>query len=430
LTLVGQSGRAIAAKLMMHRRDFIFGSALLALGGTTPSAGGDERVTLPALEAFVRDKATRDHIPGVAACIVRGGEIIWAHAYGFADLERRIPMSLDSLQNIASISKTVGATAVMQVYEAGLIELDANVNEYLSFPIHNPVYPDVPLTCRQLMTHTSSIRDGSTYPQHYACGDPRMSLATWVREYFTPGGHFYNAEENFHPWAPGERWSYSNLAYGLLGHVLEAVSGIPFHRFCRRNIFAHLGMDKTAWHLADIDQSKHVVPYTWVAGGKARGRDWDGVPMGVIRIAGPTRGASLEDGYQPNCLYNHPNFPDGFLRTSVNQMSRFLRAYLAGGEFEGRRILRRQTVEEMLDVKLTTPRNPPGLPNRQQGLTWNVGYSVDGEPAWGHGGRDPGVNTDLRLLPSRNLGAIAFTNTNDVAPWQFTQRFLEAAVQL
>ncbi len=413
----------------MHRRDFVIGSALLALGEMIPRASRSERMTMPAVEAFIREKATRDHIPGVAACLVRGSEIVWSHAYGFADLERRIPMTLDSLQNIASISKTVVATALMQVKEAGLIKLDADVNDYLGFPVRNPKAPNAPITCRQLMTHTSSIRDGSTYPQHYACGDPRMSLVKWLREYFTPGVVFYDAAKNFHPWLPGETWSYSNLAYGLLGHLVEAVSGIPFHSFCRLNIFAPLEMNETGWLLADVDRSKHVVPYTWVADGKARGRDWDDVPMGVVRMDGPTRGAPLEDGYQPNCLYSHPNFPDGFLRTSVSEMSRFLRAYLAGGAFEGRRILRRDTVREMLQVRLVTPRNPVGLPKRKQGLTWNVGYSIDGEPAWGHGGRDPGVNTDLRLLPSRNLGAIAFTNTNHVAPWQFTRRILEAGLQ-
>jgi CubicO group peptidase (beta-lactamase class C family) len=385
---------------------------------------------LPDLEAFVREKATRDHIPGVAACIVRGNEVIWTHAYGFADLERRIPMSLDSLQNIASISKTVTATAVMQLYETQLIDLDADVNDYLSFPIHNPAYPGVPITCRQLMTHTSSIRDGLAYPRNYTCDDPRMSLASWVREYFTPEGLFYNAEKNFHSWAPGERWSYSNLAYGLLGYLVEVVSGIPFHRFCRLNIFANLGMEKTGWFLADIDRSQHVVPYTWVTNGKARGRDWDGESMGVVRMNGPTYGAPLEDGYQPNCLYNHPNFPDGFLRTSVNQMSRFLRAYLSGGEFEGQRILRGETIDEMLDIKLNIQRDQMELLNRQQGLTWNVSFTIDDEPAWGHGGRDPGVNTDLRLLPSSNLGAIAFTNTDEINPWEFTQRFLEVALQL
>ena len=376
------------------------------------------------LDTFIEDTMRRDHIPGLAACIVKGSDIVWSAAYGYADLERQVPMSLDHLQNIASISKTFTTTALMQLFEAGLVGLDQDVNDFVGFVIRNPAYPTEPVTARHLLTHTSSISDGLAYSRLYACGDPRFSLEIWLREYFTEGGQFYSAEENFHPWSPdARRFTYNNVAFGLLGRIVEVVSGIPFPEYCRRNIFARLGMPRTAWMLADIDLVSHAVPYTWVEGGRARGPTWGGMPLGVIRESGPSFSEPLADGYHANCPYNHPNYPDGFLRTSVNQLSRYLRAYLGSGEFGGRRILTRSSVEQLFTDQRV------GV-DRTQGLTWYGVGQVEGDVAWGHGGSDPGSNTDMRLLPDHGVGAIVFANTNGVNPNEISTRLLHAALEM
>jgi CubicO group peptidase (beta-lactamase class C family) len=278
------------------------------------------------------------------------------------------------------------------------------------------------VTLRQLLTHVSSLRDGASYAKLYACGDPKMSLGDWLRDYFTPGGRFFDAGENFQTWKPGASWDYCNLAYGVVAYVVESVSGETFASHCRRGIFEPLGMAETGWYLDQIDASRHLVPYTWVQGGKPRGPTWGGLPQGVIREGGPTFDAKLEDGYQANCAYNHPNFPDGFLRSSMNGLSRYVRAYLAGGTFEGGRILRPETVAEVLSVQLTTPKG------RKQGLTWYADEEIADALSWGHGGSDPGINTDVRLLPGRELATIVMTNTNGIKPQDFTGTFLQAAV--
>ena len=376
------------------------------------------------LDAFIEDKMRRDHIPGVAACIVRDADVVWSGSYGYADLERQVPMGLDHLQNVASISKTFTTTTCIQLVEAGLVDLDQDVNDLVPFAVRNPAFPSEPITVRHLLTHTSSISDGLAYGRLYACGDPRFSLEIWLREYFSEGGAFYNAEENFQPWAPSaQRFTYNNVAFGLLGRIVEVASGIPFPEYCRRNIFARLGMDRTAWMLADIDLVSHVVPYTWVEAGVARGPTWGGAPLGVIREGGPSFSDPLTDGYHANCPYNHPNYPDGFLRTSVNQLSRYLRAYLGRGEFGGRRVLTAESI-----AQLFADQNVGG--DRTQGLTWYADVQVDGESSWGHGGSDPGSNTDLRLLPDHGVGAIVFANTNGVNPSEISNRLLHAALML
>jgi CubicO group peptidase (beta-lactamase class C family) len=385
-------------------------------------ARGAPKRAYPELEAFIAKEAAARHIPGVAACIISEGEIVWSHAFGFADIARKVPMNFDALQNIGSISKTVTTTALMQLKEAGRVDLDADVNTYLPFPIRNPNHPDLAITLRKLLTHVSSIRDGISYAPLYACGDPKISLGDWLRDYFTPGAKFYAAKENFHPWKPGETWDYCNLAFGVLAYVVERVAKEDFAAYCRRNILAPLKMDETNWYLRDVDMKRHLTPYTWVENEKPRGPDWGGLPQGVIREAGPTFDQKLENGYQANCAYHHPNFPDGFLRSSLNGLSRYLRAYLAGGAFEGGRILKPATIDEMLTVQLASAKG------RQQGLTWYADEKVGDQLSWGHGGSDPGINNDVRIIPSLKLASIVMTNTNGIKPQDFTRAFMQAAV--
>lgn len=406
----------------MDRREFLVGTGLSALMLAVASNARGADASFAKLEEFIAKEAEARHIPGVSAVLIRKGDVIWSHTYGYADLDKKTPMSLDSIQNIGSISKTFTTTALMQLKEAGKISLDADINTYLPFPVRNPNFPDVPITVRQLLTHVSSLKDGISYSKLYACGDPTIDLATWLKDYYTPGARFYDAAENFHTYKPGDGWDYCNLAFGLVAYVVQLVSGEDFSAYCRRMIFQPLKLDKTAWYLAEVDLSKHLTPYTWVEGGKPRGPDWGGLPQGVIQPEGPTFDKVLPDGYQANCPYNHPNFPDGFLRSSADQLSRYLRAYLGGGEFEGGRILTRESIAEMLTVQMVNPKQ------RSQGLVWYADKSINGQLSWGHGGNDPGINNDVRLLPELGLASIVMTNTNGIKPQEFANAFLEGAI--
>ncbi len=409
----------------MNRRRFVHatGSAfgmLTAAGWRGVDGATSGGVEDPDVDAFIHRKMQADHIPGVAAAIVDRDGIVWAKGYGWADLEARQPMTVDNLQNIASISKTFTTTAIMQLHESGVLELDADVNEYLPFELRNPAHPDVPISVRHLMTHVSSLRDGTAYSRLYACGDPKVSLGVWMRNYFTPGALYYSAAENFEAWGPGEQWRYCNVSYGLLGLIVEQMSGLTFRDFCRQQIFLRLGMTDTDWFLSEIDPTRHVVPYTWFDDGVARGPTWGGLPLGVIRDEGTATASFVDGGYRANCPYNHPNYPDGFLRTSVRQLASYAVAYLNGGLFGNNRILSSGTIAAML-----TEQRP--LEGRVQGLTWFGSRRSDGEWTWGHGGSDPGVNTHFEMMMSRGVAAIVFANTNGVRPQEITALLLEAA---
>jgi len=157
----------------INRRDFLKTS--LAAGGAF-LFGLDAFFIPDDLDTFIKEVMEKSHLPGLSACIVRNSNIIWSKGYGWADIENKISMTPDTVQNIASVSKTVTATAVMQLWEKGLFTLDDDVNGYLPFKAQNPRFPDVEITFRQLLTHRSSIKDGPAYEQSYAPGDPQISL--------------------------------------------------------------------------------------------------------------------------------------------------------------------------------------------------------------------------------------------------------------
>ena len=365
--------------MSMRRRDFLKAAAAGVIYGCSRSEE-------PKGEDYFEDRMETMHIPGLTGCVKRNGEMVREIAYGFSDLDEKTPIGLDTIQNIASISKTFAATALMQLWEQGEFRLDDDVNALLPYTVN----PKAAVTFRQLLTHTSSIADGTSYSRNYVCGDPDISLSEWLEEYFTPGGRFYDENENFHPWGPGERYTYCNVAYGLLGHLIEVMSGERFADYCQSHIFEPLDMPETSWFLADVDTAKHAIPYTWVEQGEARGPTWGGEPLGAI-------GATAEaDGYLANCLYNHPNYPDGFLRTSVRQLALYMNAYLRGGE----PILKKETVDTMLKVHS----------EEIWGLCWYV-RDVGGLPFWGHGGADPGVNTRIDFNRETGVGSILFANT-------------------
>jgi CubicO group peptidase (beta-lactamase class C family) len=412
---------------MPNRREVVVSLAgmtsLAALGTVPPRETPSPESASEGLDAFIRAKMERDRIPGVAACVFSADGIRWIGTYGWADIERRVRMTADAIQNICSISKTFTTTALMQLWESGKFQLDDDVNGYLPFEVRNPNHASAKITFRHLLTHRSSIRDGSSYARRYACGDPRMSLGEWLQSYFVAGGADYDRKENFHPFAPGGGWDYCNVAYGLTAFLAERIGGAPFAAQCRDRIFAPLEMPETSWYLADIDTTRHVIPYTYIApDGKVRGPSWGGVDQGVIREPGAT--GKLAAGMQPNCLYNHPNFPDGFLRTSVVQLSRYARAYLGEGKLGARRILSERAVRELLAEQFSEGQ-------RVQGLTWYASTrNIRGHRAWGHGGSDPGINTDLRIIREEAIGAIAFMNTNGVRPDEITHKMLELAPEL
>src|SRR4029453_2772319 len=145
----------------LTRREFVTGIAKTTLVGAiapfsfirSAPARADE------LERYLRRKLVEANTPGIAVAVVREGAIVWSAGVGWADRERRTHVTSDTVFQLASVSKTLTYAGIMALVEDGLIDLDADVNTYLPFEVHVPHAPSVPITMRNLLTHTSAIRD-------------------------------------------------------------------------------------------------------------------------------------------------------------------------------------------------------------------------------------------------------------------------------
>jgi len=390
--------------LQLTRRRFLetvgFASACILLPNGLVNAESN-------LSRTIRELLGTDFKPGVAVGIVKDNKLSWSHGYGWANIEKQMMMTPDTIHNIASVSKTITATAVMQLQEAGKIDLNTNIDEYLGFAIRNPKFLDSIITCRQLLAHRSSVKDGSSYDRSYTCGDPVISLTDWVEGYLKPGGQFYNADENFHSWKPGtddppkEPRSYSNVGYGLLAHIVEKVSGFSFQEYTDKNIFNPLNMDSTGWSISKIDTSQHATPYTKMGESFEYSAEYPNsesyLPLNV------KQGDKQKDGLFPHCLYSFPNYPDGLLRSNTLDMSRFLIAMMNNGQINGKRILKDRTIKTMLT------NNHFG-----RGICWNS-TTLGGKSSriWYHNGSDPGVMTFCGFRPEDKQGLFMVSNSDD-----------------
>lgn len=389
------------------RRRFVQSTSLFALGtliGCAPSSESNVALrSFDELNAFLAEATLKDGAVGYSAALVKGDRLIWSNGFGMADRAKNIEMTPQHIQNIGSISKTITATAVMQLWEEDRFKLDDDINAFLPFSVRNPRFPNEPITFRQLLTHRSSITDGPSYDASYACGDPAVSLEDWIKGYFQPEGAYYDAEANFHVWKPGttnppeQPRAYTNVGFGLLGYLVEQITGQPFTDYCRGRIFEPLGMENTGWLISEIDQSKHAVTYT------ALGDDPKPPEDGSLDSMLPADGFTVDDlvpgGYIPHCLYSFYNYPDGLLRTNVEDLSRFLRAYMGGGVFSGARILKPETVDLMLSKT-----------HYERGLCWDTYAFYEENTFWGHDGGDPGVATLMAYHKEENIGLLMFYN--------------------
>ena len=236
----------------MHVRSF-FAAIILVVACACSGAGLDtapadtaaSRSELSAdLDSFILATMRQGGHPGLAAAIIKNGQVAWSRNYGVANWTSQAPVTDATTFMLASVSKTVTATAALQLWERGQLDLDADVNNYLPFPVRNPRFPAAPITARMLLLHTSSINDNfGTYGPHlYTDGDSAVPLGTFLDGYFVTPGVYHVGANAFSTTRPGEAYRYSNIAIALLGYVVERVSGVPFHAYTQAaNIFGPVG---------------------------------------------------------------------------------------------------------------------------------------------------------------------------------------------
>ncbi len=357
-----------------------------------PPASEVEFSTLDDLDHLIAGWVDTVSLPGMAVALVNANGVVWSRGYGLTDLAAELPVTSDTPFLVSSDSKIVTATALMHGWEDGAFDLDADINDYLPFTVDNPRLDGETITLRELLSHTSSILDSEYYMQSYQPGDPVLDdLRTFLEGYLTPGGQWYDPEFNFAAAEPGTSWQYSNVGIALAALVLQEITGQPFDDYCASVLFEPLGMTNTHWFLADYPD--------------------------VSQIASP-----YDRGYQPFEHFGHPTWPAGQLRSSVNDLGRFLAAIMNGGALGDVRILDEATVQVMLAPQITHL----GEEYARQALGWM--YDPAFGNAVGHNGSDPGATVAMFFDPTAQVGVVILINEGTAKAINLASLLLEVTV--
>jgi CubicO group peptidase (beta-lactamase class C family) len=331
------------------------------------------RVDESGLTAQVNAILNRHPAVGLAVGVVRDGRLVFFHGHGLADIAARTPITEDTVFRIGSITKTVTAIAVMQLWEQGRIDLDAPANNYLRAYQLVPARASFrPATVRHLLTHTAGIRE-----MLHPWGLLRLRDLGEVVEVarrvpslaeFYGGGLRLDAE-------PGTRFMYTSHGFATLGQIVEDVSGIPLARYFRERIFEPLDMADT-----DLPRSERVRPRL-ATGYELRSHGAEAVAdFEVVTLGG------------------------GGVFSTTRDMGRYVAALLGGGANEHGRVLQPATMALMFAPQYQTDPRIPGM-----GLAF-MRANLGGHLAVEHGGILPGFDSQIFLAPDDGVGVLAFTN--------------------
>ncbi len=370
-------------------------AVFLVMAGTMPSAQADD--SLAAIAAGQSDTAA---LSGLQVSLMQQGEKSVSYAYGFAQIkdDGQVPLSSAHKIRIASISKLVLAIGFMQLVEQGKLDLDADVSDVLGWRLRNPHFPERPITARQLLAHTSSLRDGSRY---------WLPVGENIRDFFSTGTKAYEDGAHFAAGAgkaPGQYFNYSNLNFGLLGSLIEIASGQRFDRYMKTNVLAPMGLN-ASYNPCDIEDDLRAAAFrkrdadgVWHPAGAWRAQVDAGIPLCFygMQTDDPEAVARVEKAYElgsNGTLFS----PQGGLRASADDLIVILQMLANTGRHKGRNILTANSVETMLtpvwayDLHTrngnTTGEDEPGGPT--EGLMTSYGLSVHrvSLPEWGMGDR-------------------------------------------
>jgi CubicO group peptidase (beta-lactamase class C family) len=317
-----------------------------------------------AARSAIRQAMEEKQIPSVSVAVAKDGKIIWEESFGWADREKMIRATPDTLYSLASISKPFTATALMRLVQQGKIDLDKPANDYLGAVKLTGLAGDASAaTVRRVLSHTAGL------PYHYhffynneADGPPGMDES--VAHYglvVTP---------------PGEAWEYSNLGYGIIDYIIARTSGRDYTDYMRTEVFVPLGLTHTS-----VDIGPGLESYA----------------------------AQRYDAQQrPIPFYTFDHRGGSAIYASAHDLVRFGMFHLKDHLQYQQAILKDSTLDQMHQSATPPVPSQPGL---GYGLGWITKADDHGYRAVYHTGGMPGVSTALALFPSEDLAVVVLTNS-------------------
>ena len=337
------------------------------------------------LETEIQETVDKLTVVGLSISVIENNKISYSQGFGYADIDKSIKTDTNTIYRIASISKSITASAIMKLYEEGKFKLDDDINDYLNgFEVRNPNFPDEKITFRMLLTHTSSIIDGDTYSTIYDIQD-------------------------FGDYKPGDQFEYSNYGYNLLATLIEQISNQDFEDFVQENIFKPLNM-KASFNpnkFEDVDNIAVLYGIDEDGNYYERLNDKKRIEDNIV-ISSTVRD---KDGKIP--LGNAFKYsPMGGLRTSPNELAKFMIMLSNKGLYNGTRVLKKDTVELMEQIHWYGDALN-GL-YKCKGLGLHITDDlIEGSRLIGHTGEAYGLLSNMFYDENRKFGYIMMLNGNN-----------------
>lgn len=371
---------------MKHPRSVFFTSILVTLFAASPAIADDAALTteqllahpeiagaIAAIDAYIQGIQTYGKVPGISAGIVHDQDLIWQRGYGHSNLETKRPADADTLYSICSISKLFTAIGIMQLRDAGELNLRDPVGDHLDwFNIEQAHDGSGPATIESLLTHSSGLPRESDFPYWIGPDFPFPTRAQIidrlsVQETLYPAQHYFQ---------------YSNLALSLAGEIIQERSGQEYSAYVKQNILGPLGLaDTRTYYPEDLRGEQMAIGYT----GMHRSGTRDPVAPFF------TRGITAAAGFT----------------SSVNDLAKFASWQFQLLETGDDDVLSANTLREMHRVHWVDP---------DWETTWGIGFNVrqeDDMTVVSHGGGCPGYITSFSMTPKTRLAAIVLTNAGD-----------------
>ncbi|WP_340202540.1 serine hydrolase domain-containing protein [Ascidiimonas sp. W6] len=359
------------------------------------------QITKDSLTAELDSIWKSGQINGFAVAMVNQNGVLYEKGFGFSNRETKEKYTENTIQHIASVSKTLIGIALMKAKEMGKLKLDDPIQDYLPFNVSNPNYPNDTITIRQLATHTSGINDTEQYmarawiltknqdltnvrtdypEQQLNPSEKDIPMEIYLKGYLQTEGAYYQ-KENYLNFKPGERYNYSNIGATLCALVIEKATGESFDSFTKEYILKPLNMNSTAWFLAEVDITKHARLYR---------NDNSVLPF-----------------------YTAITYPDGMLISSSSDMAKYVLELIKGYSGEGT-LLNKESYKELFEEQLTAQnfesRNSSNPYNGDYNPAIFIGHSALGYV--GHSGGDAGVGTWMYFDKEKKTGRYIVINTD------------------
>ena len=334
------------------------------------SAQSSPEAVASKLTHVINEEIEQKHLPSVYIALVEDDSILWCHAFGFADPDRKVPATTDDVFRIASVSKLFTDVGVMQLVEQGLLDLDAPVSGYLpDFHPRNPFEKEI--TLRQLMSHRAGLVREPPVGNYFDSMEPSL------------GQTIASLNSTSLVYRPETRFKYSNAGVAVAGYVLEQVRHKPFATVIDESVFRTMGLDNTSFEPKPELLKRRPRAFLWTYDG----RTFD-APMFQFGMA-----------------------PAINVRSTLGDLATFMITLFNGGKTPGGRVLKRESLEAMWKPQFAPPGQETGV-----GLGFFIGKK-GGHRQISHSGDVYGFATEFTALPEMKLGVIVVNTMNAANSW-------------